>query len=55
VEEAMRIIQEGSTQPNVEEDAIHFIQETDPNSKSKLKEEEKSQSPLPELKPCLRV
>jgi hypothetical protein len=51
VEEAMRIIQEGLTQPNIEEDAIHFTQETDLDSKSKLKEEEKLQPSLLELKP----
>jgi hypothetical protein len=36
VEEAMRIVQEGLTQPNIEEDAIHFTQEIDPDGKSKL-------------------
>jgi hypothetical protein len=47
----MSIIQEGLTQPNIEEDAIHFTQETDPDDKSKLQEEEKPQPPLPEVKP----
>jgi hypothetical protein len=47
----MSIIQEGLTQPNNEEDAIHFTYETDPDGRSKLKEEEKLQSPLPMLKP----
>jgi hypothetical protein len=51
VEEAMSIIQEGLTQPNIEEDAIHFTQEIDPDSRSKHKEEEKLQRPLPKLKP----
>jgi hypothetical protein len=51
VEEAMSIIQEGLTQPNIEEDAIHFTQEIDPDGKSKLNEEEKPQPPLPKLKP----
>jgi hypothetical protein len=43
VEEAMSIIQEGTTQPNIEEDAIHFTQEIDPDGQSKLNEEEKPQ------------
>jgi hypothetical protein len=51
VEEAKSIIQEGTTQPSIEEDAIHFTQEIDPDSQSKLNEEEKPQPPLPELKP----
>jgi hypothetical protein len=51
VEEAMSIIQEGLNQPNIEEDAIHFTQEIDPDGRSKLKEKEKLQPPLPELKP----
>jgi hypothetical protein len=51
VEEAMSLIQEGLTQPNIKEDAIHFNQETDPDGKSKLKEEEKPQPSPPELKP----
>jgi hypothetical protein len=51
VEEAMSIIQEGIAQPNIEEDAIHFTQETDPNGQSKLNKEEKPQPPIPKLKP----
>jgi hypothetical protein len=51
VEEAMSIIQEGLTQANIEEEAIHFTQKIDPDGKNKLKEEEKPQPPLPELKP----
>jgi hypothetical protein len=51
VEEAMSIIQEGTTQPNIVEDAIHFIQGTDSDGQSKLNEEEKSQPSLHELKP----
>jgi hypothetical protein len=43
VEKVMSIIQEGLTQPNIEEDAIHFTQKIDPDGKSKLKEEEKPQ------------
>jgi hypothetical protein len=57
VEEAMSIIQEGMTQPIIEEDVIHFTSETDPDGQSKLSEEEKSQPPLPELNPlpsCLK-
>jgi hypothetical protein len=51
VEEAMSIIQEGKSQPNIVEDGIHFTQEIDPDGQSNLNEEEKSQPPLPELKP----
>jgi hypothetical protein len=47
----MSIIQEGLTQPNIEEDAIHFTQEIDLDGKNKLKEEKKPQPSLPKLKP----
>jgi hypothetical protein len=50
VEEAMSISQEGTTQPNIEEDAIHFTQEIDVDSQTKLNKEEKPQPPLPKLK-----
>ena len=51
MEEAVCTIQEGQTQPIQEEDATHFTQEKDPDSQSKLNEEEKPQPSLPELKP----
>ena len=47
----MNISQEELTQPILEEDVSHFIQETDPADKSKLDGEEIPQPPLPELKP----
>ena len=51
MDEVVSISQEEQTQPIIEEDATHFTQETDPDSQSKLNEEEKPQPPLPELKP----
>jgi len=51
VEEAVCTIQEGQTQAILEEYATHFTQETDPDSQSKLDEEEKPQPSLTELKP----
>jgi hypothetical protein len=36
VKKAMGIVQVGSAQPNLEEDAIHFTKETDPDSYLKL-------------------
>jgi hypothetical protein len=51
MDEEMSIIQEGLTQPNIEEDAIHFTQEIDLDGKNKLKEEKKPQPSLPKLKP----
>ena len=51
LEEAVNISQEEHTQPILEEDVSHFTQETDPDGKSKLNEEEIPQPPLPELKP----
>ena len=51
LEEAVCTIQEGQTQPTLEEDGTHFTQKTDPDSQSKLDEEKKPQPSLPELKP----
>jgi len=51
LEDAVNINQEEQTQPILEEYVTHFTQEIDPNSQSKLNEEEKPQPPLPELKP----
>ena len=50
VDEAVSVSHEEQTQPTLEEDATHCIQETDPDSQSKLNEEEKSQPPIPKLK-----
>ena len=47
----MNISQEELTQPILEEDDTHFVQETNPAGKSKLDGEEIPQPPLPELKP----
>ena len=51
LEDAVNISEEELTQPILEEDVSHFAQETDPDGKSKLNEEEIPQPPLPELKP----
>ena len=47
----MCTIQEGQTQPTLEEDVTHFTQEIDLDSQSKLDEGEKPEPSLPELKP----
>ena len=51
LEEAVNISQEEQALPILEEDVSYFTQETDPDGKSKLNEEEIPQPPLPELKP----
>ena len=51
LEEAVCTIQEGQTQPSLDEDATHFTQEIDPDDQSKLDEGEKPQPYLSELKP----
>jgi len=50
VDEAVSVSHEEQTQPTLEEDATHCTHETDPDSQSKLNEEEKSQPLIPELK-----
>ena len=51
LEEAVCTIQEGQTQPSLDEDATHFTQELEPDGQSKLDGEEPPQPSLPELKP----
>jgi hypothetical protein len=51
LKEAVYTIQEGQTQPTLEEDVTHFTQEIDLDSQSKLDEGEKPKPSLPELKP----
>ena len=50
LEEAVRTIQEGQTQPSLDDDATHFTQELEPDSQSKLDREVPLQPTLPELK-----
>ena len=47
----MCTIQEGITQPSLDDDATHFTQELEPDGQSKLDGEEPPQPTLPELKP----
>ena len=51
LEEAMCTIQEGQTQPSLDEVSTHFTQETELDAQSKLDGEEPPQPPLPKLKP----
>ena len=55
LEEAVCTIQEGQTQPSLDEDATHFNQEIDPDGQSNLDGGEKPQPSLPKLKRCLLV
>ena len=51
LEESVCIIQEGLTQPSLDDVATHFTQELEPDGQSKLDGEEPPQPTLPELKP----
>ena len=50
LEEAVCTIQEGLTQPSLDDVATHFTQELEPDGQSKLDGEEPPQPTLPELK-----
>ena len=50
LEEAVCTIQEGQTQPSLDDDATHFTHEPEPDGQSKLDGEEPPQPTLPELK-----
>ena len=50
LEEVVCTVEEGQTQPSLDEDATHFNQEIDPDGQSKLDGEEPLQPTLPELK-----
>ena len=50
LEEAVCTIQEGLTQPSLDDVATHFTQEPEPDGQSKLDREEPPQPSLPELK-----
>ena len=51
LEEAVCTIQEGLTQPSLDDVATHFTQELESDGRSKLDGEEPPQPTLPELKP----
>ena len=51
LEEAVCTIQEGLTQPSLDDIDTHFTQEPEPDGQSKLDGEEPPQPSLPELKP----
>ena len=51
LEEVVCTIQEGQTQPSLDDDATHFTQELEPDGQSKLDGEVPPQPTLPELKP----
>ena len=51
LEEAVCTIQEGLTQPSLDDVATHFTQELELDGQSKLDGEEPPQPSLPELKP----
>ena len=51
LQEAVCIIQEGKTQPSLDDVATHFTQEPEPDGQGKLDGEELPQPSLPELKP----
>ena len=55
LEEAVCTVEEGQTQPSLDEDATHFNQEIDPDGQSNLDGGEKPQPSLPKLKCCLLV
>ena len=50
LEEAVCTIQEGQTQPSLDDDATHFTQEQEPDGQSKLDGEVPPQPTLPKLK-----
>ena len=51
LEEAVCTIQEGQTQPSLDDVATHLTQEPEPDGQSKLDREEPPQPSLPKLKP----
>ena len=51
LQEVLCTIQEGQTQPSLDDVATHFTQELEPDGQSKLDGEEPPQPSLPELKP----